>query len=196
MRKSASKQRRKGRRPGSPHPQPESSAVTELVRRLRERFPAGLFEVDAPARADGVWFLDATVAGHTVAVQWQRGGKGFGITATTEVGYGEGVHEVVLDGDAAFERIVALLTSRRRTLQPAPVELGEVRRLRGVSQANLAKKLRIAQSSVSKLEQRADPLLSSLRALVEGLGGRLQLRVTFPDGQSYLLDLPTSRRRR
>jgi|JRYL01.1.fsa_nt_gb DNA-binding XRE family transcriptional regulator len=194
--KSASKQRRPGRRHGSQRPESESSVVPGLVQRLRERFPDGLFEVDAPVRADGVWFLDATVAGHTVAVQWQRGGRGFGITATTEVGYGDGAHEVVPDRDAAFERIVELLTSRRRTRRPAPVALGEVRRRRGVSQASLAKKLRIAQSSVSKLEQRADPLLSSLRALVEGLGGRLQLRVTFPDGQSHLLDLPPSRRRR
>ena len=49
------------------------------------------------------------------------------------------------------------------------------------TQADVAKKLGINQDSVSRLEQRADVLISSLRAYIEALGGDLGLVARFPD---------------
>lgn len=170
--------------------------IQKLAQRLASRFPGATIDLDAPDKASGIWFLDVTIGKHTVAVQWQRGGKGFGITSSTEPGYGEGPHEVVLEADAPFDRIVELLQARRRTRAPEPIALREVRRLHGVSQEQLATLLRIKQSSVSKLEQRNDLLLSSLQALIEGLGGRLDVRACFPDGSSHRIDIPATKARR
>lgn len=173
-----------------------SPPMRKLEQRLRARFPEATTDVDAPDKASGIWFLDVTIGKHKVSVQWQRGGKGFGITSTTEPGYGEGAHEIALGIDAAFDRIVQLLLARSRTRAPEPIALSAVRRLHGVSQEQLATVLRIKQSSVSKLEQRDDLLLSSLKALIEGLGGRLQVRASFPDGSSHLLDIAPPRTKR
>lgn len=55
------------------------------------------------------------------------------------------------------------------------VELGELRRRRGVTQAELAARLGIAQSDVSKIERRTDLKLSTLRAYLAALGCPLRL---------------------
>lgn len=170
--------------------------LRKLEQRLRERFPNAILDVDPAAAASATWFLDVTLGKHTVSVQGQRGRKGIGITSSSDVSYGEGAHEVVRGVDAAFDRIVQLVLSRGRTRAPEAIRLGDMRRLQGVSQEQLAAALRIKQSSVSKLEQRADWKLSSLRALVEGLGGKLDVRACFPDGSSHLLDIvPTKAKR-
>jgi len=150
-----------------------------LATRLRKRFPEGSFVLDRPSRAGGVWFLDATVSGHTVNVQWKRG-QGFGITATSEPGFGEGPHEVIGDRDldAAFERVRSLLLSQTYTRVPT-LSLAGLRRELGVSQVTLASLLQIQQASVSKLEKRTDMKISTLRAVIGALGAVLELRAHF-----------------
>lgn len=170
--------------------------MRKLEQRLRDRFPDATIDVDLATDAGATWFLDVTVGKHTVSVQGQRGRKGIGITSSTDVAYGEGAHEVVRGADAAFDRVVQLVLSRGRTRAPEAIRLGDMRRLQGVSQEQLAAALRIKQSSVSKFEQRADWKLSSLRALVEGLGGKLDVRACFPDGSSHLLDIAPTKARR
>jgi hypothetical protein len=51
----------------------------------------------------------------------------------------------------------------------------------------LAKTLGITQDSVSRLEQRTDLLLSTLRKSVEAMGGRLSLVAEFPDRAPVVL---------
>jgi len=41
---------------------------------------------------------------------------------------------------------------------------------------------RIAQGAVSRMEKQSDFLLSTLREYIGALGGQLELRVVFPDG--------------
>lgn len=60
------------------------------------------------------------------------------------------------------------------------VRLADLRRSRGVTQVVLAERLGMAQSDLSKLERRADARLSTLRAYVAGLGGRLALVAELP----------------
>jgi hypothetical protein len=55
------------------------------------------------------------------------------------------------------------------------------------TQADVARKLGITQDSVSRLEQRADVLLSSLRAYVKALGGDLELIARFPNQKPVAL---------
>ena len=67
-------------------------------------------------------------------------------------------------------------------------ELSELRRERGLTQAELAEALSVSQPAISKLEAAAprgsvsgsDMLLFTLAGNVEALGGRLELHATFP----------------
>lgn len=59
--------------------------------------------------------------------------------------------------------------------------LDEVRRARKLTQVELARKLKVDQGAVSKIEKRADMYVSTLRSHVEAMGGTLQLRAVFPD---------------
>ena len=62
------------------------------------------------------------------------------------------------------------------------VSLSSLRKSRGLSQAQLARRLGITQSDVSKLERRPDVRLSTLRAAVEAIGATLRIEAEFPDG--------------
>ena len=75
--------------------------------------------------------------------------------------------------------------SRRRTPKPQPpaaAPLAGLRRMRAFTQDRLARKMRTSQSEVSKLEQRTDTYVSTLRAYVKALGGTLELVAHFPEG--------------
>lgn len=67
----------------------------------------------------------------------------------------------------------AALIAEERSLQ-------ELRRAHKLTQTDIAGRLGIGQDSVSRLEQRSDLLISTLRAYVEAMGGRLSLIAEFP----------------
>jgi hypothetical protein len=69
---------------------------------------------------------------------------------------------------------------RARELVADELSLGELRRLNGLTQAQLADRLGKGQDEVSRIEQRGDLLLSTLRAYVESIGGELELTCRFP----------------
>ena len=62
------------------------------------------------------------------------------------------------------------------------MDLAELRGEREVTQEQLATRLEIAQSGVSRLEKRGDMKVSTLREVVKALGGELQLVAEFPEG--------------
>jgi transcriptional regulator with XRE-family HTH domain len=62
------------------------------------------------------------------------------------------------------------------------LDLGELRGKLAVTQEQLASRLQISQSNVSRLERRRDMLVSTLREVVEAYGGELHLVAEFPDG--------------
>jgi DNA-binding XRE family transcriptional regulator len=59
--------------------------------------------------------------------------------------------------------------------------LQELRRARNLTQVRMAKELGIGQDGVSKLEKRADLMISTLRKTIEAMGGSLSLVAEFPD---------------
>jgi transcriptional regulator with XRE-family HTH domain len=65
--------------------------------------------------------------------------------------------------------------------------LEEVRSAKQLTQADMAEMLNVPQSSISRIEQRADMYLSTLRNYVHALGGVLQIQVIFPDGQAVVI---------
>ena len=60
--------------------------------------------------------------------------------------------------------------------------LGELRQLAGKSQQQLAAALGIKQPSLSKLENQDDMQISTLRRIVQALGGELEVIARFPNG--------------
>ena len=81
-----------------------------------------------------------------------------------------------------------LAPARRRRVEDRAAELiaeemtlRELRKARRLTQVSVARELGISQDGVSRLEQRSDLLLSTLRRTVEAMGGRLSLVARFPD---------------
>ena len=84
--------------------------------------------------------------------------------------------------------IAGLDPERRRRIEERAAELiaeemtlRELRKARQLTQARVAAELGISQDGVSRLEQRSDLLLSTLRKTVEAMGGSLSLIARFPD---------------
>ena len=65
----------------------------------------------------------------------------------------------------------------------AEMPLHELRRARALTQRDMAKMLEVNQPAVSKLEQRADVYVSSLRSYIEAVGGKLKIVAEFPEGE-------------
>ena len=61
--------------------------------------------------------------------------------------------------------------------------LGEIRKLAGKSQREVADALGIKQPSLSKLEKQSDMQVSTLRRIVSALGGELEVFAKFPAGR-------------
>jgi len=64
----------------------------------------------------------------------------------------------------------------------AEMLLAEIRKHEGLTQEQLAAALGIKQPSLSKLENQDDMQISTLRRLVEALGGRLEIIAHLPRG--------------
>ena len=84
--------------------------------------------------------------------------------------------------------IAGLDPARRQRIEERAAELiaeemtlRELRKARRLTQARVAAELGITQDGVSRLEQRSDLLLSTLRKTVEAMGGSLTLVARFPD---------------
>jgi predicted transcriptional regulator len=74
----------------------------------------------------------------------------------------------------------ARVATKAAALETA-MSLHEVRKVREVSQQELAEKLGVGQPAVAKLEHRPDMFVSNLRRYVEALGGGLEISAHFPD---------------
>ncbi len=68
-------------------------------------------------------------------------------------------------------------------LEMAEMELGDLRRARGLTQAEVAERMETAQPRLSQIENSEDYYLSTLKRYVEALGGELEVCVSFGDEQ-------------
>jgi ribosome-binding protein aMBF1 (putative translation factor) len=81
-----------------------------------------------------------------------------------------------------------LPTKRRQKIDAIKAELGdnmalcELRQAIGISQDTLAERLNVLQPAVAKIERRSDIRVSSLRRLIEAMGGSLEIKAHFPEG--------------
>lgn len=162
--------------------------IEQLKRQFRNRFKKASISLDRPRNACGVWYLDINQEGHPVVVQWQAK-AGFGVSSSPSHVYGERADEVYPDEEATYGRVVSLLLSRTYTAQTEPVRLRDLRKERGLSQAELADLLKKQQGEISKLERRSDVLVSTLRDVIQSMGGQLRLTAQFPDGSVWPLEI-------
>ena len=82
--------------------------------------------------------------------------------------------QLPLERQQAIKRRSQELIAREMTLR-------ELRKSLGLRQEDLARILGKGQDEISRLENRTDWLLSTLRTYVEAMGGNLQLTAIFPD---------------
>ena len=74
----------------------------------------------------------------------------------------------------------------REELQRMALE--ELRRAKQATQSDMADLLAVPQSSISRIEQRADMYLSTLRDYIQAMGGVLQIQAIFPDGGTVVIN--------
>ncbi len=166
----------------------------ELIAQLRKRYPDADIRVDAPRNPDGVWWGNLTVGPHHAEIEW-RSGRGFGVSVNSEALYGEGSDEIYSTTASALKRSQELVDSGGKTEASSELFLRALRQARKISQAELARSMRVKQASISKLERRADFRLSTLQGIVSSLGGLLEVRALFPDGRVQIIQYTGKLRR-
>lgn len=75
----------------------------------------------------------------------------------------------------------AAVEAEKRALEAEAATLEELRVALGISQEELADLLEVQQPAISKLERRNDMRVSTLREVIEALGGELKLVAKFRD---------------
>lgn len=81
---------------------------------------------------------------------------------------------------AAIRRTATALAKRHLALR-------ELREARNRTQVSVARRLGVKQVSISRLESREDPRLSTLNKYIDAIGGRLHLIVEFPEQEPVAL---------
>ncbi len=79
------------------------------------------------------------------------------------------------------------IKTRAAQLIAEEMSLRELRQAHKLTQERVAEFLGIGQDGVSRLEQRSDFLISTLRSYIEAMGGSLALVVEFPDRMPVVL---------
>lgn len=64
----------------------------------------------------------------------------------------------------------------------ADMALDELREARKLTQEQLATLFNVGQPAIAKMEKRTDMYLSTLRGIIKAMGGELEIRAIFPDG--------------
>ena len=93
----------------------------------------------------------------------------------------------------------AKVEARARELMAEEMSLQDLRKAIGKTQTAIAKRLKVGQDAVSKLETRSDMYISTLRGFVRAMGGELELVARFPDRPPVRLEelgTATPRRKR
>ncbi len=94
------------------------------------------------------------------------------------------LNEVIAGLPADKQRDTAAQAAR---LIEDEMTLRDLRRAHELTQARMAEALHITQDGVSRIEQRSDFLLSTLRSYVEAMGGQLRLVAEFPDRRPVVI---------
>lgn len=75
----------------------------------------------------------------------------------------------------------ARIEARAQQLITEEMSLQDLRKAMGATQTVIAKRLKVGQHAVSRIETRGDLHVSTLRGFVRAMGGELELVARFPD---------------
>jgi transcriptional regulator with XRE-family HTH domain len=88
-----------------------------------------------------------------------------------------------------FKELQAKMSAESRARSEAKAErmiqemaLDELRTALDLTQEQLAGVLHIRQAAISKVERRSDMFISTLRKIIEAMGGELEIRAILPGG--------------
>jgi len=94
-----------------------------------------------------------------------------------------------MTGRNKFSKLTKNLSPERRAhIEERKIELREemalheLRKALGTSQEILAAQLNVLQPAITKMERRADIRISSLKKMIEAMGGSLEIKAHFPQG--------------
>lgn len=157
--------------------------VEPLLRLLAQRLSRLAVNVFAPLPTKNGWVELTTPEGQEFIVECYVK-DGYGLSSEVEgdeIGYGEGADEIFEEPEQVVARLEELITTKGKT-EAAPLNfLRELRLKRGVTQEELANRLGIKQSTISRLERRQNNIeLGTLQRYVNALGGQIELHATFP----------------
>lgn len=78
------------------------------------------------------------------------------------------------------KRRIAIEREAKRLIEEE-YSLREIRKALSLTQDELAKELGVGQDEISRIERRADMLVSTLRRVIVGMGGELDIVARFPN---------------
>jgi predicted transcriptional regulator len=85
-----------------------------------------------------------------------------------------------LEAKMSPERRARIKTKVDEAIREMPLD--ELREALNLTQESLAETLHVKQPFVSKVERRADMYISTLRKIIEAMGGELEIRAILPNG--------------
>jgi len=81
----------------------------------------------------------------------------------------------------APESIARSEEKTQRILKGMPLD--ELRAARDLTQEHLARIMGVKQAAISKVERRTDMYVSTLRDFIRAMGGQLEIKAIFPEGE-------------
>ncbi len=102
-------------------------------------------------------------------------------------------------GHTKFSELKAKMSPERRAKIEAGAKaiiadmlLSEIRKLSGLTQVETAKAMGVSQPSLSQIENASDMQISTLRRLIEALGGTLEITANLPTGRITVSQFKTA----
>jgi transcriptional regulator with XRE-family HTH domain len=80
-----------------------------------------------------------------------------------------------------------------KPIDPVGQRLRQLRELLGLTQLDVAKRLKVGQTVISRIERRSDLLLSTIRSYLIAVGGSLDMRAVLETGAAVQLDAIASK---
>jgi hypothetical protein len=155
-------------------PEAVSAFLVELAKRDSTLKP----QLEPGGEKAGNWWIDLK-ANKRITIEW-RPKLGFGLTLGEVNSYGEGPSEIFTSPARAAHRVMQLIAPVGNS---SPTALRAVRELYGITQIQIATRLKKKQAAISRLETRNDSRIETLSKYVHALGGKMEIRVVFPDSQ-------------
>src|SRR5882724_12075134 len=92
-----------------------------------------------------------------------------------------------------FRQRVPMPINADKNIDPLGHRLRHLRELVGLTQLDVAERLKVGQTVISRIEKRSDLLLSTIRSYLIAIGGSLDMRAVLETGAIVQLDAIASK---